>query len=115
MSMDAQDGNLDGLEDLDPVETADANRPYGEVTAEDLDTRELVYDGADAAQMVPDEPNVPVDAELHTDPPGVQETIDERVGQEQDDPATHVAYGYDQSEPEGGLPDEPDATASEEG
>lgn len=32
------------------------------MTAEDLDTRELVYDGADAATMVPDDPATPVDA-----------------------------------------------------
>ena len=115
MSMDAQDGSLDGLEDQDMVAAADANRPYGEVTAEDLDTRELVYDGADAATMVPDDPTVAVDTALHTDPPRVDETIDERLAQEVPDPAAGVAYGYDDSATEGGLPEEPDATASDEG
>ena len=42
MSIDANDGSYDGIEGQDAVEAADANRPYGEVTAEDLDTRELV-------------------------------------------------------------------------
>lgn len=50
MSIDANDGSYDGIEGQDAVEAADANRPYGEVTAEDLDTRELVYDGADEVE-----------------------------------------------------------------
>lgn len=114
MSIDANDGSLDGLEDSDAVEVADANRPYGEVTAEDLDTRELVYDGADAATMVPDDPAVAVDTALHTDDPGVDETIEDRLPQEEPDPVADVAYGADASDSEGGLPDEPDATASDE-
>lgn len=61
MSIDANDGSLDGLEDSDATAAADANRPYGEVTAEDLGTDDLVHDGADAAGMVPDHPDVAVD------------------------------------------------------
>lgn len=97
MSIDANDGSLDDLEDPDAVAAADANRPYGEVTAEDLDTSEMVYDGADAATMVPDDPAMPVDAALHTDEPGVEETIDERLAQEQADPAAEVAFGDDEA------------------
>lgn len=94
MSIDANDGSLDGLEDSDATAAADANRPYGEVTAEDLGTDDLVHDGADAAGMVPDHPDVAVDTALHTDEPG-EETIDERLAQEQPDPAAEVAYGAD--------------------
>lgn len=114
MSMDAHDGNLDGLEDLDATETADANRPYGEVTAEDLATSELVADGADAAMMAPIDPAVPIDGAFHTDDPDVEETIDDRLTQEQRDPAAEVAYGDDVSQSEGGRPDEDDATSTVE-
>ena len=55
MSIDANDGSYDGIEGQDAVEAADANRPYGEVTAE--------------------------------------ESIEERLAQEQPDPAAEVAYG----------------------
>ncbi len=90
--MDAHDGNIDGLENLDAEEMADANQPYTEVTAEDLATDELVYDGADPAEMVPDG-TAPVDQALHEDDPATEETIDERLAQEQPDPAADVAYG----------------------
>ena len=93
MSIDANDGSYDGIEGQDAVEAADANRPYGEVTAEDLDTRELVYDGADAATMVPDDPATPVDAAFHTDDMATEESIEEHLAQEQPDPAAEVAYG----------------------
>lgn len=110
MSMDAHDGSLDGIEDLDPTEAADANRPYGEVTAEDLATDELVGDGADAGTLVPDEPGVPVDVALHTDEPLTEETIDERVAQEEPDPAADVAYGATADETQGDLPGDADST-----
>ncbi|WP_461106787.1 hypothetical protein [Tessaracoccus terricola] len=83
MSMDAQDGNIDGLEDLDPEEVADAEHPYGEVTAEDLSTEELVFDGVDAADLVADG-SAPVDEVLRReDDPAVEETIEERLQQEE--------------------------------
>ena len=51
---DARDQNLDGIEDQDTLEEqADANRPYGQVTAEDLSTDEQIYDGGDLATAIP--------------------------------------------------------------
>lgn len=109
------DATLEGIDALDPIAAADANRPYGEVTAEDLDTDELVYDGADAADLQPDDATTPVDEAIHTDDDVTDtESIDERLAQEQPDPAAEVAYGFDETDTEGGLPDEPDATASDE-
>ena len=93
MSMDAQDGSIDGLEQLDAEEIADAEHPYGEVTAEDLGTDDLIDDGADAAAMVPDDPQTPVDAALHTDDIAHDETIEERLLQEKPDPSSRVTYG----------------------
>lgn len=97
MSIEPQDPSLDGIDDLDAVERADADHPYGQVTAEDLGTDELVYDGAEAETMVPDDADVAVDTALHTDEPG-EETIDERLAQEQRDPAAEVAYGETDAE-----------------
>ena len=93
LDFDLEDGNPDGLESLTAEQIADKSHPYGEVTAEDLDTRELVYDGADAATMVPDDPATPVDAAFHTDDMATEESIEERLAQEQPDPAAEVAYG----------------------
>lgn len=93
MSMDAADGSLDGLEDLDGPEAADLNRPYGEVTAEDLATDELIGDGADAAAMAATDGAVPVDAVLHVDDMATEETIDERLAQEIPDPNQNLVYG----------------------
>ena len=89
--MDAQDGSLDGLTDLDAQDVADANRPYGEVTAEDLASDDLVADGADAAGLVTQDERLGVDAALHTDPPRTEETIDERLAQEVPDEGAEVA------------------------
>lgn len=91
--MDAQDGSLDGLEQLDAEEIADADHPYGEVTAEDLGTRDLIDDGADAAAMVPDDPQTPVDVALHTGDSDHDETIEDRLLQEEPDPSSRIIYG----------------------
>ena len=111
--MDAQDGSLDGLTDLDAQDVADANRPYGEVTAEDLASDDLVADGADAEGLVTQDERLGVDAALHTDPPRTEETIDERLAQEVPDEGAEVAYGADASQTEGGVPGEDDATAED--
>jgi hypothetical protein len=93
MSMDEQDGSIDGLEQLDPEEIADADHPYGEVTAEDLGTDDLIDDGADAAAMIPDDPQTPVDAALHTEDLTHDDTIEDRLLQEEPDPSSRVIYG----------------------
>ena len=97
---DALDGNIDGLEDLDPQEQADANRPYGEVTAEDLGSDELIDDGADPAFWVPEDADTPVDVALRAhearDDTGEGETIDEYLAQEEPDP--NATFGYEYSE-----------------
>lgn len=97
MSIEPQDPSLDGIEDFDMIEQADVNQPYGQVTAEDLGTDELVHDGAEAESMVPGADDVAVDTALHTDEPG-EETIDERLAQEQRDPAAEVTYGDEADE-----------------
>ena len=91
--MDSQDGNIDGIEDLDVEEVADAEHPYTRVTAEDLSTDELVYDGADAADLIPGDTEQPIDEAMHEDDTFTEETLDERIRQEEPDPASDVAYG----------------------
>ena len=93
MSMDAQDGSIDGLEQLDAEEVADAEHPYGEVTAEDLGTAVLTAHGAGPAPMVPVDPQTPVDSALHTDDTDHDETIEERLRQEEPDPSSRITYG----------------------
>lgn len=93
MSMDAQDGNIDGIEDLDAEEVVDADHPYGEVTAEDLSTEELAFDGADPANMLPDDTEAPIDEAMHEDDTFTRESIDERLEQEEPDPASEVVLG----------------------
>lgn len=93
MSMDAQDGNIDGLEDLDQEQVADAEHPYGEVTAEDLGTSDLIADGADAGAMVPEDPAAPVDEGMHFDDLTGDETIEDRLAQEEPDPSARLTYG----------------------
>lgn len=93
MSLDALDGNIDGIEDLDQEEIADAEHPYGEVTAEDLGTDDLIDDGADAAAMVPDAGPVPVDRAMHFDDLTREETIEDRLAQEEPDPAAQTTFG----------------------
>lgn len=91
--MDAQDGNIDGIEDLDVEEVAEKDHDYGEVTAEDLSTDELVYDGADPANMLPDDTEAPIDEAMHEDDTFTQESLDERLAQEEPDPASEVVFG----------------------
>lgn len=101
--LDSGDGSLDGLEDLNPQEQADANRPYGEVTAEDLSTNDLIFDGADATDVGPDhgdlEGVVPVDHHRDLDPEA-DETIEDRLSQEIPDPASDIVP------PDAGAPTE---------
>ena len=53
---------FDDVAETDPQEMADANRPYGEVTAEDLPMQDLVDDGADPALALgSDEPDPATD------------------------------------------------------
>ncbi len=49
LDFDLEDGNPDGLESLTAEQIADKSHPYGEVTAEDLGSDELIDDGADPA------------------------------------------------------------------
>ena len=55
-----------------------------EVMEEDLGTQDLIDDGADAADMTPDDLQVAVDRTLHVDEPG-EETIAQRIAQEEPD------------------------------
>lgn len=92
--IDERDKDFDGVEDADSMtEQADINRPYGEVTAEDLSTDELVADGADLVNAMsapdPEAGLTPVDEALHTDEPG-EETIEERLLQEEPDPTSAI-------------------------
>jgi len=98
--VDRLDRDLDGTEDPDTLEEmADANRPYGEVTAQDLGTQDLVDDGADPALATPGDDEqvanraagvLPVDEVLHTDEPRSEETIEERIQQEVPDPTSDI-------------------------
>ncbi|HHU40584.1 MAG TPA: hypothetical protein GXZ45_15075 [Propionibacterium sp.] len=86
---------FDAESDPSLQEMADENRPYGEVTAEDLATEELVADGADPAlDLGPDDPDlegvVPVDRVVGLDDDPAEETIEERLKQEEPDPATDI-------------------------
>ena len=63
------------------------------MTAEDLGTADLIDDGADAASMVPNDPQTPVDSALHTDDTDHDETIEERLRQEEPDPSSRITYG----------------------
>ena len=93
---DERDQDFDGVEDADNLaEQADQNRPYGEVTAEDLSTDDLVADGADlATAMTASEPGadgpVPVDVAIPVDDPFTEETIEERLLQEEPDPNSAI-------------------------
>ena len=93
--MDAQDGNIDGIEDLDVEEVAEKDHDYGEVTAEDLGTDELVFDGADAADLIAEDTEAPIDEAMHEDDTFSQESIEDRLEQEEPDPASEVVFGED--------------------
>lgn len=98
--IDELDRDLDGTEDPEHLdEMADANRPYGEVTAQDLGTQDLVDDGADAASASISDDEVvehrvagvvPVDEEIEVDEPRTSESIEDRIQQEVPDPASDI-------------------------
>ncbi len=98
LDFDLEDGNPDGLESLDAEQIAEESHPYGIVTAEDLGSDELIDDGADPAFWVPDDPNLPTDAELRPhearNDTGEGETIDEYLAQEEPDPNATFDYSY---------------------
>lgn len=96
---DHLDQDLDGIEDADSLEEmADANRQYGEVTAEDLSTQDMVDDGGDLARTLDDDDRtnnrvagiVPVDEEMTFDDPGTTESLEDRIHQEVPDPASDI-------------------------
>lgn len=89
-TIDQRDEDLDGVDDaVTLAEQADENRPYGEVTAEDLSAQDLIDDGADLATALDDKVNegglVPVDREIEMDR-DQDETIEDRLLQEEPDP-----------------------------
>ena len=89
-TIDQRDEDLDGVDDaVTLAEQADENRPYGEVTAEDLSAQDLIDDGADLATALDDEVNegglLPVDREIEMDR-DQDETIEDRLLQEEPDP-----------------------------
>lgn len=99
-SPDPNDQDLDGIEDAETLEEqADANRPYGEVTAEDLNTQDLIDDGGDLAraldhtdadaQLVGGSGVQPLDEEIELDRDRHQ-TIEDRILQEEYDPASAI-------------------------
>lgn len=77
--VDPAAGNADAIRDLN-----DALNDGDEVMEEDLGTQDLIDDGADAADMTPDDLQVAVDRTLHVDEPG-EETIAQRIAQEEPD------------------------------
>ncbi|GAA1393095.1 hypothetical protein [Luteococcus peritonei] len=97
--IDQLDSDLDGVEDTDELtEMADANRPYGEVTAEDLGTQDLIDDGGDLATTLDDDARtdnraagvVPVDEEMTFDDLTTEETLEDRFQQEEPDPISDI-------------------------
>ncbi len=97
--IDRLDADLDGTEDADSLEEqADADRPYGEVTSEDLATQDLIDDGGDLASTLDDDDRtdnraagvVPLDEELTFDDLTTEETMEERFQQEEPDPASDI-------------------------
>lgn len=92
--LDPIDGSLDDLTEADLAEQADANRPYGAVTAEDLSPSDLIDDGADlATQIGEDDPDlegvIPLDHQIELERDQV-ETIDDRIRQEAPDPTSAI-------------------------
>lgn len=93
---DERDKDLDGFEDAESLtEQADQDQTYGEVTSEDLSTDDLIADGADlATAMNASEPGaggpVPVDEEILTDDLTTDETIEDRLLQEEPDPNSSI-------------------------
>ena len=81
LDFDLEDGNPDGLESMTAEQIAEESHSYGEVTAEDLGSDELIDDGADPAFWVPEDADTPVDVALRPhearNDTGEGETIDE--------------------------------------
>lgn len=70
-------------DELEIAEQTDGSElPYGEVTQEDLATEELVYDGADLMSEDSDGGGY-----IRPDDQGIPETIEDRIWQEEEDPA----------------------------
>lgn len=97
--IDQLDSDLDGVEDPDSLEeAADADRPYGEVTSQDLGTQDLIDDGADLATTLHDDERtdnraagvVPLDEEMSFDDLTTEETLEDRFQQEEPDPASDI-------------------------
>lgn len=92
---DERDKDLDGFEDAESLtEQADQDQTYGEVTAEDLGTEDLIDDGADLATALNASEAgaggpIPVDEEIIVDEPG-EETIEDRIRQEEPDPTSAI-------------------------
>ncbi|WP_040162291.1 hypothetical protein [Nigerium massiliense] len=87
--------SLDGMDDeVRRAEQVAQERPYGEVMTEDLETSDLLDDGADLSQSIgEDDPDlegaIPVDRQVEVDEVR-RETIDDRIAQEVPDPATDI-------------------------
>lgn len=77
--VDPAEGN-----ELDAQEIEDTILDNDEVLQEDLGTQDLIDDGADPADMTPDDLQVAVDRTLHVDEPG-EETLAQRMAQEEPD------------------------------
>lgn len=93
-TLDPRDQNLDGVEDAESLEEqGEVNRPYGEVTSEDLSAQDLIDDGADLAVSLDHgatEAGVaPVDAEIEMER-DEHETIEDRILQEEPDPTSSI-------------------------
>lgn len=89
-TFDQLDADLDGVEDATTLqEMGDQNRPYGEVTSEDLSAQDLIDDGADLATTLDDSSSevglAPVDQEIEMER-DEEETLDDRLAQEEPDP-----------------------------
>lgn len=93
-TIDERDTDLDGVDDaVTLAEQGEENRPYGEVTAEDLSDQDLIDDGADLATSLDDEADergmIPVDQEIELER-DQQETIEDRLLQEEPDPNSDI-------------------------
>lgn len=102
LDFDLEDGNPDGLESLTAEQIAEESHSYGEVTAEDLGSDELIDDGADPAFWVPEDADTPVDVALRPhearNDTGEGETIDEYLAQEEPDPNATFDYEYSEDD-----------------
>lgn len=91
-SKDNLDRDFDGLEDQVSIEEqADANRPYGEVTSEDMSADDLIADGADLSRDLDEneEGVQPLDESIEVER-DEDETIEDRIAQEEPDPFSDI-------------------------